>query len=106
MKLVSKKNDGDGKIDRFSVGGNNMEYAKKSENLSKSRKSKSEKTSKSWNLAKSRKKSSKSGNLTNSDTTKDGPKFFTLDARTSFNHLWLAFTKTPILRHFNPEYHI
>ena len=78
----------------------------KSQKLSKSRKSKSEKTSKSWNLAKLRKKLSKSGNSTNFDATEDGPKFLTPDARTAFNRLRLAFTKAPILRHFDLECHI
>ena len=68
--------------------------------------SKSRKLSKSWNLAKSGKKLSKSGNSTNFNATEDGPKFLTPDARTSFNCWWLAFIKTPILPHFNPECHI
>ena len=46
-KPVSKKNDGNGKVDRFGIGGNSVEHAKKSGKLSKSGKSKSEKTSKS-----------------------------------------------------------
>ena len=78
----------------------------KSQKLSKSGKSKSEKTSKSWNLAKSGKKLSKSGNSTNFDATKDRPKFLTLDARTAFNRLRLAFTEALILWHFDPECHI
>ena len=57
-------------------------------------------------MAKSRKKSSKSGNSSNFDAIEDGPKFLTLDARTAFNCLWLAFTEAPILRHFDPECHI
>ena len=69
----------------------------KSQKLFKSGKSKSEKTSKSRNSAKSGKKLSKSGNSTNFDATKDGPKFLTPDARTAFNHIWLAFTEAPIL---------
>ena len=73
---------------------------------SKSQKSKSEKMSKSWNLAKSGKKSSKSGNSTNFDATKNGPKFLTPDARTAFNCLRLAFSEALILRHFDPECHI
>ena len=78
----------------------------KSKKSSKSRKSKSEKTSKSRNLAKSGKKSSKIRNLTNFDLTENKPKFLTLDARTSFNHLRLAFTEALILWHFDPECHI
>ena len=46
-RSASRKNNNDGKVDRFSVGGNGVEYAKKSEKLFKSRKSKSEKMSKS-----------------------------------------------------------
>ena len=38
---------GDGEVNGFGVSGNDVEYAKKSEKLSKSGKSKSEKTSKS-----------------------------------------------------------
>ena len=50
---ISEKNDGNGEVDRFDVGGNGVKHAKKSgimsksQKLSKSRKSKSEKTSKS-----------------------------------------------------------
>ena len=91
---------GDGEINRFGVGRNGVKHAKKSG------KSKSEKTSKSRNSAKSGKKSSKSGNSTNFDATEDGPKFLTPDARTAFNRLRLAFTKAPILRHFDLECHI
>ena len=97
---------GDGEVDRFGVGGNGVEHAKKSQKLSKSRKSKSEKTSKSRNLAKSGKKLSKSGNSTNFNATEDGSKFLTPNARTTFNRLRLAFTEAPILQHFDPECHI
>ena len=97
---ASGRNDGDGEVDGFGVGGNGVEHAKKSG------KSKSEKTSKSRNSAKSGKKLSKSGNSTNFDATEDGPKFLTPDARTAFNHLRLAFTEAPILWHFDPECHI
>ena len=96
----------DGKVDGFSIGGNNVEYAKKSGKLSKSGKSKSKKMSKSQNSAKSGKKLSKNGNLTNFNATKNGPKFLTPDARTAFNRLRLTFTEAPILRHFNLECHI
>ena len=78
---------GDGKVNRFSVGGNGMEHTKKSGKLFKSGKSKSEKMFKSQNSAKSGKKLSKSRNLTNFDVTKDGPKFLTPNARTAFNYL-------------------
>ena len=114
---TSGKNDGNGEVDRYGVSGNSVEHAKKSgksksEKISKSwklfksGKSKNKKTSKSWNSAKSGKKLSKSGNSTNSDVIEDGPKFLTPNARIAFNHLWLTFTKAPILWHFNPECHI
>ena len=105
-KPASGKNDGNGKVNGFDVSRNGVEHAKKSGKLSKSGKSKSEKTSKSQNLAKSGKKLSKSGNLTNFDATEIGPKFLTPDARTVFNRLRLAFTEAPILWHFDPECHI
>ena len=78
----------------------------KSQKLSKLRKSKSEKMSKSQNLVKSGKKLPKSGNSTTFDVTEDRPKFLTPDARTAFNHLWLAFTKASIFWQFDPECHI
>ena len=90
-KQVSGKNDGNGEVYRFGISGNGIEHAKKSG------KWKSEKMSKSQNLAKSGKKLPKSGNLTNSDITEDGPKFLIPDAKTAFNRLWLAFTEAPIL---------
>ena len=87
---ASGRNDGDGEVDKFGVGRNGMEHAKKSG------KSKSEKTSKSQNLAKSGKKLLKSGNSTNFNATRAKPKFLTPNARTAFNHLRLAFTKALI----------
>ena len=111
-KPTSRKNDSNGEVDRVDIGGNGVEHAKKlgktskSQKLSKSGKSKSEKMSKSWNLAKSGKKLLKSRNLTNSDATEDGPKFLTSNARTAFNCLRLTFTKALILWHFYPECHI
>ena len=116
-RLSSRRNNGNGEVDGFGVSGNGVEHAKKSIKsksektskfwkLSKSRKSKGEKTSKSWNSAKSGKKSSKSGNSTNSNATKDKPKFLTPNTRPAFNRLQLAFIKAPILWHFDPECHI
>ena len=105
-KPVSKKNNSNGKVDRFGIGKNGIEHAKKSRKLSKSRKPKNKKMSKSQNLAKSEKKLSKNGNSTNFDTTKDGPKFLTPNARTAFNHLWLAFTEALILQYFDLKCHI
>ena len=109
---ASKKNNGNNEIDRFGVDRNSMEHAKKSgklfksENLSKSRKSKSKKISKSRNLAKSGKKLSKNENSTNFNVIEAGPKFLTLDARTAFNHLQLAFIETLILQYFDLKCHI
>ena len=97
-KPASRRNDGDGKVDEF--GDNSTEYAKES------RKSKGKDLSKSQKLAKSGKNSSKSWNLPNFDATEFGPSFLTPKARSTFNHLWLAFTKAPILQHFDPKYHI
>ena len=57
---VSMKIDGNSKVNRFNVSKNDVKYAKKLEQLSKSRKSKSKKMSKSQNLAKSEIKLSKS----------------------------------------------
>ena len=128
-KPASRRNNGDNEVDGVDIGGNGVEHAKKSKKMSKSRKlskseklksekmfksrklsksgkSKGEKTSKSQNLAKSGKKLSKSGNSTNSDATKDKPKFLIPDAGTVFNRLQLAFTETPILWHFDPKCHI
>ena len=65
----------------------------------------SQKTSKSQNLAKS-KKQTKSGNSPKFDATEDGPSFLTPEARAAFNRIRLAFTKAPILWHFDPECHI
>ena len=74
--------------------------------MSKSRKLKGEKMSKSQNLAKSGKNLSKSENSTNSNTTEDGLKFLTLDARIAFKRLRLAFTEALILQHFDQECYI
>ena len=68
--------------------------------------SKTRKLFKSQKLAKSRKKLLKNKNLPHFDAKENGPSFLTLDARTAFNHLWLTFTKTPILWHFDLECYI
>ena len=68
----------------------------KSRKLSKSGKSKGEKS----------KKPPKSGNSPNFGATGSGPSFLTPEARSAFNRLRLAFTKAPILWHFDPECHI
>ena len=103
---ASKKNEGNNKVNRFNNGRNDIEHAKKLRKLSKSGKSKSEKTFIFWTLAKSGKNLSKSGNSTNFNAIKAGQKFLTLDTRISFNCLWLAFTKALILSHFDLECHI
>ena len=51
-------------------------------------------------MAKSEKNLSKSRNLSNFNTKNNGPSFLTPKAKTAFNRLRLAFTKTPILWHF------
>ena len=71
----------------------------KTRKLSKSGNSKGKKSAKV-------KKPSKSRNSPNFDAIKAGPSFLTPKARLAFNRLWLAFTKAPILWHFDPEYHI
>ena len=91
--------NGDGEVIRFDVG-DGEEFAKKlgkskGQNLSKSRK-----------LAKSRKNLLKNGHSPNFGATETGPSFLTLGARKAFNCLQLAFTKAPILWHFDPEWHI
>ena len=52
------------------------------------------------------KKPSKSGNSPNFDAKEAGPNFLTPKARATFNRLQLAFTKAPILWHFEPKCHI
>ena len=103
-KLAFERNNGNNEVNRFDIGRNSMEHAKKSGKSSKSEKLKSKKLSKSWkpsklgksksekmsksqNLAKSEKNLSKCGNSTNFDTMEDKPKFLTSDARIAFNCL-------------------
>ena len=47
----------------------------------------------------------KNGHLSNSNNSKE-PKFLTSEAKRTFNRLRHTFTKAPILRHFDSEYHI
>ena len=94
---ASGKNDSNGEVDEF--GDDGVEHAKKSGKL------KGQKTSKSQKLAKP-KKPSKSKNSPNFGATESGPSFLTPKARLTFNRLRLAFTKAPILWHFDPECHI
>ena len=58
----------------------------------------------SWKSAKSKSRI-KSGHLGNSNNLKE-PKFLTSNVKEAFNRLRQAFTKAPILRHFDPEYHM
>ena len=74
--------------------------------MSKLRKSKKEKMSKPQNLTKLEKKLSKSENSTNFDAIEDGSKFLTPNTRITFNPLWLAFTKAPILWYFKSKCYI
>ena len=62
-KSASKKNNSDNKVNEFDISRNDVEYAKKSGKLSKSRKSKSKIMSKSWNLSKFEKSYQKIGIL-------------------------------------------
>ena len=58
--------------------------------------------------AKSKSQNPKSGNLVNSINSEatEKLKFLTSKTRKAFNHLKQVFTKAPIFRYFNPEYHI
>ena len=80
-------------------GDNNLKRAKP-----KTKRSKSQKLAKLQKLSKSRKskseklkKISKSDNSPNFNTMEAGSSFLTPDAKTTFNRLWLTFTKAPIL---------
>ena len=55
-------------------------------------------------LAKSKSRT-KSGHLGNSNNSEE-PKFLTSKVKKTFNYLRQVFTETPILWHFNSEYHI
>ena len=94
-----------GEVVKFGVGSGGEKLAKKSAKSSKGLKLSKLGNSKGKNLAKS-KKPSKSGNSPNFDAKEVGLSFLTPKARAAFNRLRLAFTKAPILWHFDPEYHI
>ena len=107
---LEKIGDGEG---GDGIDGGGVEIAKKSGKSKGQETSKSRKSAKSQKLSKSGiskgekpKKSSKSRNSPNFDAKDSGPSFLTPEARSAFNHLWLAFTEAPILRHFDPECHI
>ena len=51
-------------------------------------------------------KSSKSRKTSGNSGVIEEPNFLTPKARSAFNLLWQAFTKAPILRHFDPKCHI
>ena len=72
----------------------------------KTGRSESQKSAKSRKSSKSGKISSKSGNSPNFGATESKPSFLTPEARSAFNSLRLAFTKAPILWHFDPKCHI
>ena len=79
------------------VDSGGVEIAKKSGKSKGQKTSKSQKLAKSQKLSKSGKTSSKSGNLPNFGAMESGPSFLTLEARSVFNRLWLAFNEAPIL---------
>ena len=78
----------------------------KGQKLFKSENSKSKILFKSRKLAKSEKKSLKSEILSNFNGKDNGPSFLTRKPMAAFNRLRLAFTKAPILQHFNQKCHI
>ena len=88
------------------VDGGGVKIAKKSGKSQGQKTSKSQKSAKSQKLFKSGKNSSKSGNSPNFGAMETRPSFLTLKARSAFNRLRLAFIKTLILWHFDPECHI
>ena len=88
------------------VHGSGVEIAKKSSKSKGQKTSKPQKSAKSRKLSKLGKNWSKSGNSPNSGTTETEPSFLTPEARLAFNRLRLAFTKAPILWHFDLECHI
>ena len=94
-KPASRNNSSNSEVNRFADGGDGVKHAKKSGKL------KSEKSAKSQKLFKSKgkksKKPSKSRNLPNFGAMEVGSSFLTLEARTAFNRLRLAFTKALIL---------
>ena len=88
-----------------------MKYTKKSgkwegQKISKLEKLKSKKMFKFQNLAESGKKLLKSENLPNFDVMKARSKFLTSNIKTTFNYLWLVFTKALIFKYFNLKYYI
>ena len=104
-KLASRKNNGNGEVDKF--GGDNVEPAKKSAKLKGQKSAKSRKSSKSGKFkGKKPKKPSKSWNSPNFGAMESRPNFLIPKARSAFNRLWLAFTKAPILQYFDLECHI
>ena len=99
------------------VGGSSDEFNNESKRVEpKTRRSENQKSANSLKSSKSRnlkskksakfKKPSKIGNASNFNAKKAGQSFLTPKARSTFNRLWLAFTKASILHHFDPEYHI
>ena len=83
----------------------NSELTQKSAKPKRRKLSKIGKLFKLQRLAKS-KKPSKNGNLSNFRAKKARPSFLTFSAKEAFNHLWLTFTKAPILQHLDLKYDI
>ena len=80
-----------------SFGDNGVELAKKSEKLKGQNLAKSQKLSRSRkSKGEKSKKLSKGGNSPNFDAKDIGPSFLTPKARVAFNYLRIAFTKAPI----------
>ena len=101
--LASGRNNGNIEVDGFD--GDGVGHARKSGKLKKL--SKSRKLSKSGkSKGEKLKKPLKSGNSSNFDITEVRPSFLTPGTREAFNCLRLAFTKAPILWHFNLKCHI
>ena len=94
--LGLEEGNGNGEAIGFGVGGGSEKLARKSGKSSKGLKLSKSGNLKAKKLTKS-KKPLKSGNSPNFDAKKVGPSFLTLEARVTFNRLWLAFTKAPIL---------
>ena len=91
-RLISKRLEFiEVKVKKSGIGSNSVEFAKK---LGKS---KGQNLSKSQKSVKLTIKSSKNENLSNFNAIETGSSFLTSDAKTAFNCLWLAFTKTLIL---------
>ena len=91
------RNNGNSEVNRFGIGGDGMEHAKKSGKLNSKKSAKSRKLFKSKkSKGEKSKKLLKSRNSLNFGTIETGPNFLTPGARKTFNRLRLAFTKAPV----------